>query len=174
MSSVLVVIDFQERLAPHIVGIDRIVKNSRKIVKTCRVLGIPILATEQIKLGKTINEIAELLNDKPILKSSFSCCGERTFVEALENMKANRCVLIGIETHICVLQTALDLLEMGYEVHVAFDCTGSRKEFDRDVAFRRMELAGVVPTTAETFIFENLKTAEAKEFKKILGIIKEG
>ena len=171
---VLVVIDFQERLAPHIVGIDRIVGNSRKIIKACRVFGIPIIATEQIKLGKTIGEIAELLKDEPILKSSFSCCGERRFVEALEGLKAKRCVLIGIETHICVLQTALDLLDMGYEVHVAFDCTGSRREYDKEVAMRRMELAGVIPTTAETFIFETLKTAEAKEFKEILGIVKEG
>ncbi len=174
MRSVLVVIDLQERLARHIVGIDSIVKNSRKLIKACKVFGIPILVTEQMKLGKTIDEISELIDVEPIQKVTFSCCGCKEFVDRLEETKAKKCVLIGIETHICVLQTALDLMEIGYDVQVAVDCTGSRKELDRDVAIRRMEVEGVIPTTAEIFIYENLRSAESEVFKEILSIVKEG
>jgi len=175
MDPALIVIDIQEKLAPHIQNIDDILRESRKIIRFCRLMEIPILVTEQKKLGSTVKEIAEVLGDfKPIQKISFSCCGEEEFLKALHGLKRRKFVLIGLETHICVLQTALDLLKMGYEVHVAVDCTGSRKSLDRDVAIERMALEGVKLTTAETFIYEQTKSADVKNFKEILKIVKEG
>ena len=171
---ILVIIDFQERLAPHIAGIDRIVKNSVKLIKACKTFGIPMIVTEQKKLGKTIDEIEKLLDIKPIQKSSFSCLREEEFANKLKDTKRCVCILIGIEAHICILQTALDLIKEGYIVYVPLDCIGSRNEFDKDVAIRRMVKEGVIPTTAETLIFEILQTAEAEEFKEILKIVKEG
>jgi len=172
MSTVLVVIDLQEKLAPHIVGIEDIIKNTKKLVEFCKISGIPIVVTEQRKLGATVRDIRELVDVEPIEKVSFSCWGEEEFRKAVEGFE--RCVLTGIETHICVLQTALDMLEEGYEVHVALDCTGSRKEFDRDVAIRRMELEGIIPTTAETFMYEYARSADVEYFKEMLRIVKEG
>ena len=169
-----IVIDFQERLAPHIVGIDKIIANSRKLTKACKVFGIPMIVTEQKKLGNTVNEIKELLDVEPIQKLSFSCFKERDFAEKLKSLNRKTCILIGIEAHICILQTALDLIREGYRVYVAFDCIGSRNEYDKDVAIQRMVKEGVIPATAESLIFEMLQTAEAKEFKEILNIVKEG
>jgi len=171
---VLVVVDFQERLAPHIVGIDTVIANSRKLIKACKVFGIPMIVTEQKKLGKTVDEIRELLDVKPIQKLTFSCLKEKDFVDKLKEINRRVCILIGIEAHICILQTALDLIEEGYTVYVPVDCVGSRNEFDKDVAIQRMIKEGVIPTTAEALIFEILQTAEAEEFKEILKIVKEG
>ncbi len=170
---ILVSIDFQERLCPHISGIDEILFNSRKLIKSFNVLGFPVISTEQVKLGRTVDEIAEVLESEPIQKVSFSCCGSEEFVRKLQSFGEKYCVLIGIETHICVLQTALDLLDMGYDVSVAVDCTGSRREIDKEVALRRMEKKGVDLTTWETIVYEILRTAEHDKFKDILGIVKE-
>ena len=169
----LIVIDFQERLAPHISGIDNIVKNSRKLIKACKIFGIPIIVTEQRKLGNTIKEIKELLDSEPIQKITFSCVREETFKEKIKNLNKNIFILIGIEAHICILQTALDLIREGYTVYVPFDCVGSRNDFDKEVALQRMIKEGVIPATAESIIFEMLQTAEAEEFKDILKIVKE-
>ncbi len=170
---ILVSIDFQEKLCPHISEIDEILFNSRKLLKSFKILGMPIIATEQVKLGKTVPEIAEVLESEPIQKASFSCCGSEEFMKKLESSGEKSCVLIGIETHICVLQTALDLLEMGYEVIVPVDCTGSRKKMDKEIALRRMERKGVDLTTWETIVYEILRTAEHEKFKDILNIVKE-
>jgi len=133
-----------------------------------------MIVTEQKKLGKTVDEIRELLDVKPIQKLTFSCLKEKDFVDKLKEINRRVCILIGIEAHICILQTALDLIEEGYTVYVPVDCVGSRNEFDKDVAIQRMIKEGVIPTTAEALIFEILQTAEAEEFKEILKIVKEG
>ncbi len=174
LNPVLIIIDFQEKLAPHIVGIDRIIANSRKLIRACKVFGIPMLVTEQKKLGNTVDDIRELLDVEPIQKISFSCCGSEEFMKKLKSLNRKTCILIGIEAHICILQTALDLMREGYEVYVALDCIGSRNELDKDVAIQRMIKEGVIPATAESLIFEILQTAEAEEFKEILKIVKEG
>lgn len=169
----LVVIDLQERLIPHIVENENIVKRTAKLIRACKILGLPIIATKQVKLGKIVPEISDLLDEEPIEKVTFSCCGSEEFLKKLESFEEKECILVGIETHICVLQTAIDLLKMGYRVYLAVDCTGSRNTIDRDVAIRRMIMEGVIPTTAETIIYEFMRTAEFDRFKDILGIIKE-
>ncbi len=169
----LIVIDFQERLAKHIQGIEEIVRNSRKLIKACKEFGIPVLVTEQIKLGETIPEIKEVLEEvKPIQKLSFSCLKCNDFYKEFKKINPRKCIVIGIEAHICVLQTALDLLKEGCEVYVAVDCIGSRNQTDKDITIMRLMQEGVKLSTAESLIYEILQTAERKNFKEILQIVK--
>lgn len=174
-NALLILIDFQERMLPHIGGKEQILKNACKLIKAAKVFGIPILITKQKKLGDIVEEIKrEIEGIEVIEKITFSCFRNESFVEKLEEANRKKCIIIGIEAHICVLQTALDLLEDGYEVHVALDCIGSRKEKDKEVAIEKMIQGGIIPTTAEIAIYEMLESADAKEFKEILKIVKEG
>ncbi len=172
--SFLLVIDLQEKLVPHISGINEIILNSKKLIKTFKILDIPIVVTEQEKLGSTINEIKILFNNKfsPIRKASFSCFLEEEFKRKLEEIKRKTCIISGIEAHICVEQTALDLLNMGYNVHVVADAIGSRKEKDKEIALQKLCRCGVLPTTTEMVMYELIKTATSKKFKEILKLVK--
>jgi len=174
MKPALIVIDFQERLAKHVSGIGDILRNAVKLIKACRILGIPIILTEQIKLGETVKEVREVLDSEPVTKASFSCmrCGE--FLRRLREIGPDTCILVGIEAHVCVLQTALDLLGEGYRVYVALDSIGSRRDYDKEVAVLRMVREGVIPATSEAIIYELLETAEHEKFREILGVVKEG
>ncbi|MDI9646169.1 MAG: isochorismatase family protein [Archaeoglobales archaeon] len=168
----LVVVDFQEKLAKRIDGIEDILKNSEKLIKAFRIFNLPIIATEQMKLGNTVENIRRLIAEI-ITKSSFSCMRNEKFLNRIKELRVRRVALIGIEAHICVYQTAIDMIKSGIEVSVAVDCIGSRKKTDKDVAIIRMLQEGVKISSAEMIIYEILKTAEAKEFKEILEIIKE-
>ncbi len=168
----LVVVDFQEKLAKRIEGIEDILKNSEKLIKVFKIFKLPIIATEQMKLGNTVENIRKLI-DEIITKSSFSCMRNEEFSSRIRELKVKRVALIGIEAHICIYQTAVDMIKSGIEVNVAVDCIGSRKKTDKDVAVIRMLQEGVKISSAEMIIYEILKTAEAKEFKEILEIIKE-
>ncbi len=168
----LVVVDFQEKLVPHIDGIDDILKNAVKLIKASKTLKIPILVTEQIKLGKTVDAVADVLESEAIEKATFSCFKNREFKKRLEDTNANRVILVGIEAHICILQTAIDLKKAGYEVYVAADCTGSRKSYDKEIAIMRMQSEGIKLTTSESIIYELMESAKHPAFKKILEIVK--
>lgn len=172
MSYLLLVIDFQEKLLRHIYGYEEVLRNAVKLIRACRILGIPVVMTEQIKLGETVEEVREAAGVEPIQKSSFSCvrCGPAR--EALEKLNPERLILTGIEAHICILQTALDLLKMGYGVYIPVDCIGSRKPLDKEVAVQRMIHAGAIPTTWETMVYEILETAEHRKFRDILELVK--
>jgi len=169
----LILIDFQERLIKHIEEANQILKNSSKIIRACKVFGIPILITEQKKLGNSVKEIRNLIDVKPIQKLSFSCMKCEEFYEKIKEINPEKCILVGIETHICILQTALDMLKEGYEVYVVLDCIGSRNLNDKEVAIQRMVSEGVKPVTSETMIYEIMRTAKHEKFKEILQIIKE-
>ncbi len=169
--TVLIVIDFQEKMLPHIENRVEIIRNSIKLLKAAKIFKLPIIVTKQRKLGKIVDEIRKEIEQEPIEKIAFSCYKESKFVEKIKEINRKKCLLIGIEAHICILQTALDLLNE-YEVHVAIDCIGSRKEKDREIAIQKMVLHGIIPTTAEIAIYEMLETAGTKEFKEILEIIK--
>ncbi|MCD6171305.1 MAG: isochorismatase family protein [Thermoplasmata archaeon] len=164
----LVVIDFQERMIKHIHGAESITKNTDKLIRAFKILGMPIIYTEQINLGKIIFDA-----EKPIKKKTFSCYGNKKFIETLKKINCRRILLVGIETHICVLQTAIDLITNGYDVFIATDCTGSRKEYDKIIAIERIKQEGIKLATAEAIIYEILESSEAKEFKEILKIVKE-
>jgi nicotinamidase-related amidase len=172
MSYLLFVIDFQEKLLKHVYNFEEILKNAIKLIRACRILGIPIIMTEQIKLGDTVKEIKEAAEIEPIQKSSFSCVKCESIHETLKRINPKNVILTGIEAHICILQTALDLLNLGYEVHIPIDCIGSRRPLDRDIAIQRMINAGATPTTWETLIYEVLGTAEHEKFREILKLVK--
>ncbi|OGP91628.1 MAG: hypothetical protein A2156_15255 [Deltaproteobacteria bacterium RBG_16_48_10] len=175
--ALLVAIDFQEaqtRIMPPEVG-KNIIRNAKILIALTRQLKIPVLATEQYPkgLGRTIAEIREELGDTtPIEKVSFSCCGAAAFNERLEALKKNQIILAGMEAHICVLQTAMDLIKRNYEVYVAADAVGSRKKLDWEVSLRWMEKKGAMISTTEIIAFQFLKEAETEDFKQLSKYLK--
>lgn len=172
---VLLIIDFQEKLIRAMHDKENLINNTVKLIKGAKILGIPILWTEQNpeNLGPTIPEISELLTDiEPIKKLSFSCCGEDEFNRALEELEKDEALVTGIESHVCVYQTAMDLLELGMEAHIVTDAVSSRNPSDKNVALQRCSGYGASVTTVEIALFEALKTAENEKFKEILQVIK--
>jgi len=174
--TVLLVIDVQGKLAQLMHHKEAFFANLEKIIKGIQVLNIPILWTEQVpdKLGPTSPEIATLLAQKadPVAKSSFSCCGHLPFMNALKALNRQQILLTGIETHICVYQTALDLLNAGYEVQVITDAVSSRTAENKHVALERMKETGATLTSTEMALFELLRVAAGPQFKEIAKIVK--
>ena len=174
-SSVLVVIDVQGKLAQLMHGKEALFENLRRIIQGAQALGVPILCTEQnpAGLGPTIPEVAEALGDVVRLpKLSFSCCGDERFVRELGDLGRKQVLLTGIETHICVYQTAVDLVARGCEVHVVADAVSSRRPENKAIGLRKMTDAGACLTSVETALFELLRVAEGAQFKQILRIVK--
>lgn len=170
----LLVVDVQEKLLPLIFNRPEVVWNVRRLVDGARILGVPIGATEQYPqgLGPTTPDLAERLDEIPA-KLRFSCgeCGEvfRRFVE----LGRHKVLVVGIEAHVCVQQTVLDLLANGYQVYVAVDALGSRREIDYRTALRRMESAGATLTSSEAVLFEWCEVAGTPEFKEISKLVRE-
>ncbi len=174
-NAVLVIVDVQGRLATLMHNRENLFANLVKITKGCRALDIPILWNEQLpdKLGETIPELKDILSDlEPMAKSSFSCCGNSVFINRLKEIGRKQVLLVGIETHICVYQTAIDLINNGYEVHLVTDAVSSRFEDNYRIGIDRIKDAGGVLTTVEMALFELLKVAEGDKFKEIIKIIK--
>jgi len=172
-NAVLIIIDFQEKLMPYIEEYNKILENACKIIRAAKIFGLPILITKQRKLGEIVKEIKDVIgNEEVIEKITFSCYKNKRFAEKLDRIGRKQCIIIGIEAHICVLQTSIDIKKAGYEVHVAVDCTGSRKKYEKEIALKRMLQHGIFLTTAETAIYEMLVAADAKEFKEILSLVK--
>ncbi len=174
----LVVVDMQEKLMNAIEekSRERIIKNSQILIETAKTFGIPITVTEQYPkgLGVTIPEIKGTVGDgfKPIEKLVFSCARSEGFKEALRNTDKEEVLLCGIETHVCVLQTALDLIKDGYRVFVPADAVSSRRELDWETGVKFMDRAGAVVGTTETFVFQILERAGTEEFKKISKLLR--
>ncbi len=172
--TVLVVIDVQGKLAQLMHEKESLFENLSRLIRGAGVLGLPILVTEQNPqgLGPTIAELSGLLPPRRIPKVAFSCCGEAAFVAALEAAGRRQVLIAGIETHICVYQTAADLLALGCEVHVVADAVSSRTARNRDIGLEKMKAAGAQVTSVETALFELLKVAEGDRFKALLKIVK--
>ncbi|HHX14454.1 MAG TPA: isochorismatase family protein [Clostridiales bacterium] len=173
--TIFVFIDFQERLLPVMQQRDELVEAVRKLAYGADVLGIPKLVTQQYTkgLGETVPEIAEALGEfSPIEKTSFSTMGEAGFSEQMDKSGKRTVVVSGIETHVCVMQTVLDLMAQDYRVVVVADAVSSRKERDRHFALRRMELAGAIVTTTEAVLFELCGGSREPEFKQISNLVK--
>lgn len=170
------VIDMQERLLPVMDTANRVEANVLKLVKGLQILGMPILVSEQYPkgLGNTVSSVKEALtgSETMVEKIAFSCCEEPTFIGALSKMGKKTVILCGIEAHICVLQTVLDLEENGYLPVVVEDCIGSRKPNDKAVALERMRKTGAVVTTLESILFELTGAAGSEQFKQISKLIK--
>jgi nicotinamidase-related amidase len=175
-NTVLIVIDVQGKLAEIMDNKEDLFANLERIIKGAQVLNIPIIWTEQVpeKLGPTLPQLSELLapGSAPIPKSSFSCCGVSSFTDTLQSLGRQQILITGIETHVCVYQTTLDLLAGGYEVQVVADAVSSRTPENRHIGLTRMQDAGAALTSTEMALFELLRVAEGSPFKQIAKIVK--
>ncbi len=173
----LLVVDIQERLLPPIFQKEQLLKNSQLLIRAASVLKIPALVTTQYAkgLGSIVPEIASLLPEiEPIDKHMFSCFGSDTFCSMLKRVPGNRTtvLLCGMESHICVMQTALGALREGYMVHVASDAVSSRTEWNWKVGLDRMAGAGAIISSTETMIYELMKSSGSQAFKELLPYLK--
>jgi nicotinamidase-related amidase len=170
----LLVVDIQDKLLPLIPDEARIVWNTRRLVDAARILELPVGATEQYPqgLGPTRAELAERLGEIPS-KLTFSCGGCALVFEQFAAQNRHKILVTGIEAHVCVQQTALDLLANGYHVYVAVDAVGSRNALDQQTALQRMDSAGVTLTTTEAALFEWCEVAGTPEFKEISRLVRE-
>jgi len=175
-SSVLVVIDIQERLIPAMSNMDSCLAKSQIMLNAAKSLALDLIVTEQYPrgLGKTIPALKELFDHSwPIIeKTTFSCCGETQFMIELEKKKRRSIAVMGIETHVCVQQTVLDALAEGYQVFVLSDAVTSRSTVDRQVALDLMRDAGAVITTVEAYLFMLMRDAKHPQFKVISKLIR--
>jgi nicotinamidase-related amidase len=170
---VLLVIDVQDRLIDTIAEHAAIVQNIKAMIKAADLLGVPVLATEQEKLGETVPELKSILAGSPFRKLSFSCCGNPEFMSKLRQVGKRTVIACGIEAHICVVQTVLDLLKRRCRVLVVRDATSSHGMIDRETAIERMKDSGATITTTEAVIYELTEKAGTEEFKRILEIVKD-
>lgn len=173
--SVLVMIDFQEKLFPGVHDHEKVLARVDLLLTAANLLGVPVLATEQYPkgLGPTIAAIRTLAPTlAPLAKMDFSCAPAPGFKERLSATKRRQIILTGIETHICVAQTALDLAHEGNRVFVVADATSSRRQLDADIALRRMHQSGLTILTAESVVFEWLRRAGGEEFRALQPKVK--
>jgi nicotinamidase-related amidase len=171
-----VIVDYQERLFPAIAEKDQIAEKAVKLVHGLDVMGVPMFLTEQYPkgLGITIEPLRQALGDKyiPIIKSEFSCFDNKDFAGAYENLGRKNVIIIGIESHVCVLQTAIDAKDQGLNPIVIADCVSSRSLVDKKFALKRFLREGIRVSTYESILFELCRDSAAPEFKAISKIVK--
>jgi len=173
--SLLLIIDLQTDMLKAVAGGEQSVKCTRQLVLAAQVLDIPVLITEQYKkgLGDTHPDVLDNIDHpKIVAKEHFSACLEPEFLARLRSLNRQKLVVAGTETHVCVLQTCLDLLQASYQVHLAADAVGSRKVENRDIAISQLRQAGAVISSTEIVIFEWTKRANTEKFRRILPIVK--
>ncbi|NVN80116.1 MULTISPECIES: hydrolase [unclassified Vibrio] len=171
----LVVVDVQGKLARLVDESETLIANCGKLIEGAQVLGLPIVSLEQNpeKLGATVSELNDLLSDSnPIPKFTFNACNEPKFVEAVQAKDVDTWLVCGIEAHICVYQTAIGLLELGYKAQVVGDCVSSRTALNKKLAISRLRDAGVQITGLEMSLYELVKDCRTPEFKSILSLIR--
>ena len=170
----LLVIDVQEKLVPRILDAATLVRNIAFLLDAARLLNVPVQCTEQYPrgLGATVPELADKLPHRPD-KVAFSSCAVASVVQTFHREARPKIVLCGIETHVCLLHTALDLLALDFRVYVAVDAVGSRYRIDHEVALRRLERAGAILTTSEMCVFEWIGGAGHPQFKAMSQLIQE-
>ncbi len=173
--AVLFVVDIQEKLLPAMFEKERVLQRSMSLIKGAQVLKVPVLVTEQYRkgLGATVPQIATVIDGfSPEEKLSFSACGAENCRSAVASRTCSDVILCGIECHVCVTQTCLDLLDSGLRVFVVADATSSRKAEDYQAGIDRMRSAGAVSVSTEMILFELLEKAGNEEFKKVLALVK--
>lgn len=172
----VLLVDVQDRLTPAMPPetLARLVKYARALIGAAKELDLPVLATEQYPkgLGRTLPELREVLPEAPLEKTHFSCGADAAFAQKLAGTHRKQVIITGMETHVCVFQTARDLVGLGYEVHVCADAVSSRTEEHRRVGLELCREAGAIITTAETAIFDLLHQAATAEFKKVAPLVK--
>ncbi len=168
-------VDVQERLYPHMTNNEEVEKNLVTLVKGLQLHEVPFIVNEQYKkgIGETIPSLRELVDSYPHFeKTTFSCCKNEPTLEAIKTSGKSKVIVAGIETHVCVLQTCLDLLSAGLQPVLVTNCVTSRKQNDTDVALQRLIQAGVIPTTYESLLFELTVNAKHPKFKEISKLVK--
>lgn len=174
-NTVGLVIDMQERLVPAMEGQEELLNNCQVLINGLQELGLPLLVTQQYSkgLGETVEPIRSIIKDfKTIEKKDFSCCDETTFANELEKLNATNIIICGIESHVCVLQTAIDLKEAGLNPVIVMDCVSSRSYDNIDLAAERFRYEGIMMTSYESILFELTRSASAPEFKAISKLVK--
>jgi nicotinamidase-related amidase len=174
----LIVVDIQQKLLPPIFNKEKLVKNCQILVRLAKILSVPIMMTTQYRkgLGETVPEISSLLPEvRAIDKLEFGCFGSDVFRAGLKSLPGNRntVLLCGMESHICVMQTALGALNEGYLVHVASDAVSSRAEWNWRVGLDRMRAAGAVISSTEMMMYELLRSSGTAHFKELLPYLKD-
>jgi nicotinamidase-related amidase len=171
----LLVVDIQERLLPAIHERERVVENAVRLIKGAEVFRLPVLLTEQYKkgLGPSVREVAAAAAaSAPIEKLTFSACGAAEVVQTMSSKGIADVVLCGIEAHVCVSQTCLDLVELGFRPFVVADAVSSRTPENCRIGLERMRAAGATIVSTEMILFELLEKAGTDEFKQVLGLVK--
>ena len=174
-NTALLVIDVQQKLLPTIDRHAPLTRACEDLIDGLGLLHVPAILTEQYRrlLGPTAEEIRERLSGvEPLPKMTFDCCSEPAFIEALERTGRKQVVVAGIETHVCVLQTACSLARMGYGVFLAADACGSREREDHEMALHVMRGSGVTVATVEMLVFQLLGTAASREYRQFVKILK--
>lgn len=171
----LLVVDVQQRLLPAIAGHRRVVWNIGRLIDGAKLLGLPVLATEQYPtgLGPTVPELAERLEAGIPSKLTFSCAGCLGLFDPLRDRGISRLLVCGIEAHVCVQQTVLDLLSTGWRIYVPVDAVGSRFDVDYRTALKRMDASGTTLTTTEAALFELCQAAGTPQFKQISQLVRQ-
>lgn len=170
-----ILIDVQERLTPHIYEYEPLVDNIKTLIMGLKLLDIPMIANEQYPkgLGHTVPQLTEALGDTPIFeKTSFSACDDELTMIALERADRPVVIVFGIEAHVCVLQTVMDLLDRGYQPVVVADAVGSRAPLNKKLALKRMAMEGAIIVSIEMILFELCRTAKNPVFKEISNLVK--
>jgi len=172
----LLIVDIQERLLPVVADAEGVLRQSLLVVRIARTLGLPVLLTEQYPkgLGRTVPELVDALGDayRPVEKTSFSACGEDGVGDVLRATSVRNVLLLGIEAHVCVLQTALDLLDEGYGVFVVADAVSSRREENRALGLERMRQNGAQIVSTEMVLFELLRSSHDPNFRTLQNLIR--
>lgn len=176
-SCALVVIDIQEKLLPPIFQKEQLIKNAQLLIRLASILKIPAVATTQYSkgLGSTVPEVASLLPETPMIdKQMFSCFGSESFCSSIKRLPGNRNTLLlcGMESHICVTQTALAALREGYLVHVASDAVSSRTGWNWRIGLERMRAAGAIISSTEMMMYELMRSSGSPAFKEMLAYLK--
>ena len=175
--SLVVVIDVQERYIPHLFEGERVVEAVRRLIDGAKLVGVPLLVTEQYPkgLGHLAPAIAEKLppGHQVIQKLTLSCLGAAEFARQLERSGRDQVIVAGIEAHACVNQTVHELLERGHAVYLPIDAVSSRFPRDYEIAIERLARAGAVPTTVEAVLLEWVRTAESPEFQGVRQLIRD-
>ena len=170
--SILVIIDVQERLVPVIANHEKMIASIVKLIRFAKIVGLPVIIVEQEKLGPTVREIKKELPDcVPVTKITFSAARQSEFVKKLDGLSRSNIILTGVETHVCIIQTALELLP-DFNIHIISDAVSSRSLENKNIALQRLNQSGAVISSTEMVIYELLERAGTEEFKKVHELVK--